>query len=195
MVKGVVLIATLILCLSVLRSIKPEFFAAYDQRSSGTEERTHSAEIEERVMGDVFGWTTWMFDQGSMQLLFGNGLGVMSNGSDKISGYASDIRSRLWTETDIATVAWEGGLYLIVLWYGFRIWVMISVFRIWRSIKVKSMGVALSFLLAYIMIIGSYGTISSQPPLAIWWWLSVGSFFTIGNYYLDIRKRYIVSKN
>jgi hypothetical protein len=181
--QGSVILLGLLLCLGALRAIKPEFFAAYDQRSEGNEERSHSEEIEERVAGGFFGWTTWFFKEETIQILFGNGLGVMSNGSDKISSYANVIRQSLWTETDLATIVWEGGLYLLIIWYGLRIWVIGLVLKIWRNMKVEKTGVALSFLLAYIIITGLYGTISAQPPLAIWWWLTVGTFFTIDNFY------------
>jgi len=182
-VQGVAVVIVLILSMAVLRTIKPEFFAAYDQRSSGTEERSHSEEVGERILGDFFGWTTWLFKEDVSQLLIGNGLGVMSNGADKLSNYASSVRAYLWTETDLATIVWEGGLYLLIVWYGFRVWVILLILRIWKAIKFKQLGIAMSFLFAYIIIIGLYGTISAQPPLAIWWWLSVGTVFTINNFY------------
>ena len=187
--KGIMVAFGLVLCLGALRVIKPEFFAAYDQRSSGTEERSHSEEVEDRVVGDFFGWTTWLFKESSIELLFGNGLGVMSNGADKLSSYANSVRMVLWTETDLSTVVWEGGMYLLFLWYGLRLWVIIVVFRIWRNVKLKAWGISLSFLLAYIIIIGLYGTMSAQPPLAIWWWLCVGVFFAVDNFYKNINKK------
>lgn len=180
--RGIAVIFIFVASLAVLQQVKPEFFAAYNQRSSGYGGRTHSEEISERILDGFVGWAGWYLKQDTAPLLFGNGLGVMSNGSQTISIYASSIRENIWTETELATIVWEGGLYLLLLWYGFRIYIITHCFRIWKKMRNKTLGVPISFLFAYILIIGLYGTISMQPPLAIWWWLSIGAFFVIQNY-------------
>lgn len=47
------------------------------------------------------------------------------------------------------------------------------------------------FLLANVIINGVLGTLAIQPPVAIWWWLSVGAIGVIYNFDKSIR----ISKN
>lgn len=164
----------------LLHEVKPEFFAAYEARSSGHEEESHNEEIQGRVVDSFLNWTEWYGDQDVASMLIGNGLGVMSNGSDKISTYANNIRSTgFWTEGDISSTAWEGGIYLMIIWYGFRLMVVYYCFRAWQSMKDYKYSAVASFLLANVVINGIMGNIGMQPPLAIWWWLSVGAILTI----------------
>ncbi len=164
----------------LLHEIKPEFFAAYEARSSGHGDASHEDEIQERILGSFLNWTEWYGDQDVASMLIGNGLGVMSNGSDRISTYANSIRSTgFWTEGDIPSTAWEGGIYLMIIWYGFRLMVVLYCFRAWQSMKDYKYSAVASFLLANVVINGIMGNIGMQPPLAIWWWLSVGAIITI----------------
>lgn len=180
--KGVVIFIGLALVLVLARLIKPEFFAAYDERSQGYGGMSQNEEVQGRILGSFLEWTEWFWFQDWRSVLFGNGLGVMSNGSDQISAYAAKVRAGgFWTETDFPSSLWEGGLYLAVIWYGFRISVIVSCINIWRSLRSGNLTTACSFLVAYVLIIGLIGTLGIQPPVAIWWWLAVGSIITLKN--------------
>lgn len=147
---------------------KPEYFAAYAERSSGT----NNDGILDRVLEPFVQLTSSSF--------LGHGLGVMTNGSDKISPYAASIRnSGFWTETDFSTIVWEGGLYLTVVWYGFRLFVIFTAFRILLSIKDKDFYSAAAFLFAYILVQGLIGTLTIQPPIAIYFWFCFGALICI----------------
>jgi hypothetical protein len=159
--------------LVVIRSQHPEFFGAYDVRSAGNEEASHKTEIEQRIASGLLQWTGGAAN--APPSLLGYGLGVMSNGSDKVSEYASGWRSTgYWTETDQATTLFEGGWYLVFVWYGFRLWVI--VFSLGLALKMRQLESRFTacFAMGFIVIIGITGTLAIQPPLAIWWWLAVG---------------------
>jgi len=165
------LIIPLLLFLFVFPLIKiwkPEYFAAYAERSSGD----NNDAILDRIIEP--------FVQLSSSSFLGHGMGVMTNGSDKISSYAASIRdSGFWTETDFSTIVWEGGLYLTVVWYGFRLFVIFSAFRILLSIKNKDFYSAGAFLFAYILVQGLIGTLTIQPPIAIYFWFCFGALICI----------------
>jgi hypothetical protein len=147
---------------------KPEYFVAYTERSSGTKNDGVFARVLEPFSG---------LRNSSM---IGNGLGVMTNGSDKVSRYAESIRSTgIWTESDFSTIIWEGGYYLILVWYGFRLFVILYSLKILRSIKDKNNYCAASFLLAYIIVQGLIGTLTLQPPIAIYFWICFGTLICI----------------
>lgn len=186
--KGILMGLFVAFGITVISAVKPEFFAAYTARSQGTETTSHSEEIGERLLSEFVGWTSWFNKQELVSMLLGNGLGVMSNGSDQISSYSQGIRADgFWTETDMATTLWEGGLYLAFIWYGFRLSIIVFCLRIWRSLTNTSHILASSFLMSYIIIIGVNGTLGIQPPVAIWWFLCVGSMITIKN--LEIKRK------
>ena len=177
---GIFIMMGILLLLSALEAYKPEYFAAYEQRSSGSETQTHEQEVQERIQGGLTDWTTWFWKEDFANIIMGNGLGVMSNGSEQLSSYARDIKkSGFWTETDTATIFWEGGLYLAVIWYAFRFFIILMCFRLYWSFKEKRLNFAGAFLLSYILITGTIGTLSIQPPIAIWWWLSVGIMLSL----------------
>jgi hypothetical protein len=178
--KGVLLLVVFLVSFTLIQTIKPEFFAAYNKRTENSSDYSSSEEFTNRVKGSVFNWTSWIFDLDFKSSVFGRGLAVMSNGSDKVSSYADSIRSQhIWTETDMATTIWEGGFYLLIVWYGLRIAIVFMCFRIWRSLREKKYVFAVSFILAIVIINGFYGTLSIQPPLALWWWMSVGCIIAI----------------
>ncbi|HEY3855124.1 MAG TPA: hypothetical protein VGO67_12085 [Verrucomicrobiae bacterium] len=156
-----------------VRSLHPEFFAAYEARSAGSEEVSHRREIEERVKSGLLGWISGT--ENAPPTLFGYGLGVMTNGSQKLSSYAASWRaSGFWTESDQLSTLFEGGWYLVLIWYGFRAWTVIYCFGLLLKIRsLKLRGVA-CLALGFIIVIGAVGTLGMQPPLAIWWWLAVG---------------------
>lgn len=166
--KIIVPILLILFAFPVIKIWKPEYFAAYIERSSGT----NNDGILDRVIEP--------FDQLTNSSFFGHGLGVMTNGSDKISSYAASIReSGFWTETDFSTIVWEGGLYLIVVWYGFRLFIIFTAFRILLSIKDKDFFSAAAFLFAYILVQGLIGTLTIQPPIAIYFWFCFGALICI----------------
>jgi hypothetical protein len=174
-------VVTGIVLLCLTQFYFPEFFSAYEARVEGSSEKTHSIEIEKRVKSSLLDWT-----QGSTEAppsFLGYGLGVMSNGSDKLSAYAAKWRGDgFWTETDQATTFFEGGWYLIFVWYGFRLWViahtLASIFKI-RRLDFRLMA---CFAWGFIFIIGIIGNLGIQPPLAIWWWLAVGLITCLGRF-------------
>jgi hypothetical protein len=156
--------------------LMPEAFELYEARSSGTSEQTHSEEMQERITVSL---TSWMDDIPNTPLL-GNGLGLMSNGVEKLSDYAAMVRNEgFWTETDQATVLYEGGMYLFIVWYGFRFWVIVSTLRLILSIKDRRLSIPACFSWGYILVIGVTGTLSIQPPMAVWWWLAVGLIYCL----------------
>jgi hypothetical protein len=163
----------LALLFPVLQTWKPEYFAAYVERSEG--KGGSNDDILERVFKPFAGLIDGSF--------FGNGLGVMTNGSDKVSTYAASIRSTgLWTENDFMTIIWEGGLYLALIWYGFRLFIIFYSFRILRSLKDNNYYGAAAFLFAYILVQGLIGTFTLQPPVAIYFWICFGFLICIQNF-------------
>ena len=174
--SGVLLLKVIIpmffflITIPLLQTWKPEIFAAFTERSN---KKGGSAEdILERVIDP--------FSDLSRASVFGNGLGVMTNGSDKISSYAAGIRSGgYWTETDFGTILWEGGLYLMVTWYFFRLFLICYSLKILFSLKTNSYYNAAAFIVPFIIIQGIIGTLTIQPPIAIYFWLCFGALLCI----------------
>jgi len=158
-----------ILLLPFIYSLKPEYFAVFEKRTKG--KGGSSEAILDRVLQP--------FSDLADATFFGKGLGVMTNGAQKISSYAESIRLYLWTETDFSTIVWEGGFYLVIVWYGFRIFLIVFCLKLLSRIKNKNYYSAASFLVAYIIIQGLMGTLSLQPPLAIYFWISIGALICI----------------
>jgi hypothetical protein len=165
----------------------PEFFAAYQARVTGTGESSHAVEMEKRIMGGLLDWT-----EGTEQAppsLFGYGLGVMSNGSDKLSAYAAGWRSGgYWTETDQATTFFEGGWYLVLVWYGFRFWIILRSLVLVLKLRHLEFRIAAYFAWGFILIIGVTGTLAIQPTEAIWWWLAVGLIVCLDHFDRERRR-------
>jgi hypothetical protein len=181
--KGLIGIAVFTVLLGGIRAAKPEFFAAYDERSSDNDSGTQSAEMKDRVQGNFLNWTNWVFDQDIVAIMFGNGLGVMSNGSEKISQYAYDLKlESTGTESDFDTTIYEGGIYLAIVWYAFRLWMIVFCLGIWQKSRRKDWSVVLSFLLSYVILNASIGAVGKNPPVNIWLWLAIGSVLIIKNY-------------
>lgn len=173
--KGVIVILLSAVIFFMIKSYRPEFFAAYEARSTGTEEISHNEEIESRVLGGLTNWTSWLGKEELPNIMMGNGIGVMSNGVDQLSSYARGIRQTgLWTEDDTSTIFWEGGIYLAIIWYALRLFIILLCFKMFWSFKKTSLIVCSAFLFSYILITGVIGTIGMQPPIAIWWWMAVG---------------------
>jgi hypothetical protein len=104
----------------------------------------------------------------------------MSNGASQVSAYAAYIRTKvIWTEGDVPTTFWEGGLYLALIWYGFRLSLIILCYNMWRSLKHSGLFTAACVPFAYVIIHGMIDQFGLQPPLSIWWWFAIGLIFFI----------------
>ncbi|UEG52654.1 hypothetical protein LLH06_17020 [Mucilaginibacter daejeonensis] len=180
--RGAIAVAVLIIGTGAIRIAKPEYFEAYDARSQGYGGRTQSEEIQSRVEDSFFSWTKWGMQQDMISILFGNGLGILSNGSEKLSNYAAAAKQSAFAESDVDVTFWEGGVYLMLIWYFFRVWLIIFCFNVWKGIKDEDWAVAASFLLSYIILNALMSAIGKQPPLNLWLWLMVGCIITVKNY-------------
>jgi len=166
---GLLLIFLYLMVLAV-NHYSPETTAAYSARENGRLIGI-SPEIRARVVGSFFD----LEQDPALQTYFGNGLGVMSNGTTTFSEYATIWRMRMWTESDFASTLFEGGYYLVIIWYGFRLIVMgVTTYRFLKNVSAES-SFAASFIQAFLLVVGSVGTLGMQPPVAIWWWIGVGT--------------------
>ncbi|MCE0497503.1 MAG: hypothetical protein LV481_06100 [Methylacidiphilales bacterium] len=149
----------------------PDEFAAYSGREQG-----HligvSSDIQHRVFGALFDWTGDV----SSTPFFGYGLGIMSNGSPSFSTYAAHDRDLYgWTESDFASTLFEGGFYLVLVWYGFRYYVIFQTTQRLLADVHEDLSLPASFSQATVILLGIVATLGIQPPIAIWWWMSVGA--------------------
>jgi hypothetical protein len=179
-IMSIIITAVLgIMLFGLLQSQFPQFFAAYETRMGGPDAAMKHKKLEDRIISDLLDWSN-----GSVEAppsFLGYGLGVMSNGSDKLSSYAARWRSSgFWTESDRATTFFEGGWYLIFVWYGFRLWVIFQSLGVVLRLHYLEFRMMASFAWGYVAVIGVMGTLAIQPPLAIWWWLAVGLVICLG---------------
>jgi hypothetical protein len=185
--KGLLIIGVAIVSLGALRVAQPQYFLAYEERStddSGAGAATNNEKVASRISDGFTGWTDWFWDQDVPAMVLGNGLGIMSNGANQLSSYAAYIRNTgYWTEGDVSTTFWEGGLYLAIIWYGFRLTTILLCFRLWYAIKDQTLAAAASVPLGYVIIHGLIAQLGMQPPLSIWWWLAIGIIFSLHNLY------------
>lgn len=163
-------LVSLYLMAQIVDHYSPEVTAAYSARENG-QLIGFSAEIRERVFGSY----AKVSEDPSLMSVFGHGLGVMSNGASTFSKYVTTWRMKTWTETDFASTLFEGGYYLAVIWYGFRFFVIFVTTRRFLKANLGSHSVPAAFTQAFVIVIGTLGTLGIQPPDAIWWWLSVGT--------------------
>jgi hypothetical protein len=162
----------------------PDLMATYTVREQGHAFGV-SNEIQGRVFDAFFGWTRYVREVP----FFGNGLGLMSNGSQSLSDYSKNFRiASGWTETDFATTLVEGGPYLMVVWYAFRYFIIFQTTRRFLFQTNKDLFVPAAFCQAYVILVGLTGTLGIQPPIAIWWWMSVG-LSTILAFHPSVRVR------
>lgn len=166
----IIVIAGLYLAVLAVNFSTPDATAAYSAREQG-QLIGFSAEIRGRLFASYFALSQNRY----LGSFFGNGLGVMSNGSNFLSDYAAKWRVRLWTETDFSTTLFEGGYYLVLIWYGFRIYVIVATTRRFLKGITGDYTVCGAFTQAFVIIIGAFGTLGFQPPTAIWWWMGVGT--------------------
>jgi len=185
--KGLLIIGVGLVGLGALRVAQPQYFLAFEERSAddtGAGAATNNEKLAGRITNGFTEWTDWFWDQDAPAMVLGNGLGVMSNGANQLSSYAANIRNTgYWTEGDVSTTFWEGGLYLAFLWYGFRLTMIALCFRFWYSIKDQTLAAAASVPLGYVIIHGLVAQLGMQPPLSIWWWLAIGIIFSLHSLY------------
>jgi hypothetical protein len=170
--KSIIPIVVFILLIPVIKLYKPDAFLAFEARSSS---ESQNAEMLDRVFDPFSDALIFASDKETVPMLFGSGLGVMTNGADKVSAYAKEIRATMWTESDFRTIVWEGGIYLIFAWYFFRLFIILWALKTWASIKDINNSLGAVFLVAYIILQGLTGTLTLQPPLAIYFWLCCGA--------------------
>jgi hypothetical protein len=168
-IRFVWIAGAIVVVVLVFQTMFPSLMATYTVREKGHAFGV-STEIWGRVYEAFFGW----LDNVNQVPFFGNGLGIMSNGSDAISPYSRTFRLQGWTETDIATTLFEGGPYLIFVWYAFRYYIIFATTRRFLFQTKKALFLPGAFCQAFIILVGMTGTLGIQPPIAIWWWLAVG---------------------
>ena len=167
--KVIFIIGGLLATLVAVKLIFPDAFVAYAEREQGQLIGV-SAEMKDRIWDSMFGWINSVFTTPFL----GYGLGIMSNGSQYLSSYAATTRAFSWTETDFATTLFEGGIYLVFVWYAFRYFVIYQVVKRFLALRSEVLSVPASFSVAFVIITGVADTLAIQPPIAIWWWISVG---------------------
>ena len=173
-IRVVFILCGLLLILVAARYVLPDAFAAYSEREQG-QLIGASSEIQQRIYDAIFGWMGGVFNTPFL----GYGLGIMSNGSQMISSYAQQYRAFTWTETDFATTLFEGGLYLVIVWYSFRYFVIYQVVKRFLGMVSSEPSIPCAFCAGYVTIIGFTETLALQPPIAIWFWLAVGTALVI----------------
>ncbi len=160
---------------NLLQAVYPDAFVVYEERQGSSESLVEDEEVQKRIYDAYFRWLDINIDHP-----LGYGLGTMSNGVQKISTYASEVRENiLWGETDLQNTVLEGGYYLVIIWMAFRIYVIILCFRLFDGLRLERYIFAGAFVFGHVVLMGINGTIGIQPPIAIWWWLSVGAMILL----------------
>lgn len=164
--------------LFMARWLVPQAFAALDARTEGlVVEGEFGEEYTGRMRHNLTGWMeVAAYHQPGF---LGFGLGTMSNGVDKLSGYTAQIRSRVWGEADLPNTVLEGGYYLVFVWMAFRIYVIILCILAFFRLQQARLVFAGAVALGAVIFNGLFATLGTQPPLAIWWYLSISSIFLL----------------
>ena len=156
-------------------ALLPESFSAYEARTHGGATDHNIEGMTDRLGKTFFGWTSWC----NMVPFFGNGIGIESNGSEKFSAYAKMAKAEWgWMESDQSAVLFEGGIYLMLVWYGFRLFIILYSGSCLLGIRDPKLALASSFSWGFVAATGSMANLSTQAPAAIWWWLNVGLILT-----------------
>ncbi len=166
----------------------PDAFVAYEARTQGSGGVSHNQEIMERI---VKGLTTWTSAIKQTPVL-GNGLGIQSNGSERLSPWAALMKERWgWMETDQHMALFEGGIYLVTIWYSFRLFVVFYTGLCMLEMRDPLKAASAAFCWAFVLVEGVVGTLTIQPPLTIWWWTSIGLILCLREYdkaYLPLKR-------
>ena len=162
-----------------MHAVFPDAFIAYETRSQDQGGVSHNQEVIERIMKGLFDWT------GAIKTtpVLGNGLGIQSNGSERLSAWAALMKDRWgWMETDQHMVVFEGGVYLVSIWYSFRLFVIFYTGFCMLAIRDPLKATSAAFCWGFVLVEGVEGTLSIQPPLTIWWWTSIGFILCLREY-------------
>ncbi len=147
----------------------PDSTAVYSAREQG-KMIGFSSEIQDRIFGSFF-----VSQDDRLMSFLGYGAGTMSNGAETFSPYAANLRIMGWTETDFSLTLFEGGFYLVLVWYGFRGFVILATtFRFAQGVAEEYV-IPMAFTQGFIIVLGAISTLGNQPPIAIWWWFGVGT--------------------
>ncbi|MDP0499558.1 MAG: hypothetical protein Q7P63_05610 [Verrucomicrobiota bacterium JB022] len=175
----VVICAMAGLALLAARMVAPAAFEAFDVRSGDLLEGEVGEEYMDRMNHAFFGWI-YLYEH-YQPGFFGYGLGVMSNGVQNISAHAAQVRSQVWGEADLANTVLEGGYYLVAIWMSFRLFIIAVCIRAFFSLQHSRVVLAGALALGSVIFNGLFSTLGIQPPLAIWWFLSVGTLLLLEN--------------
>lgn len=162
-----------------MHAVFPDAFVAYEARSQDSGAVSHNQEVMERVVKGLVDWT------GAIKTtpVLGNGLGIQSNGSERLSSWAAIMKDRWgWMETDQHMVVFEGGVYLVAIWYSFRLFVIFYTGFCMLVIRDPLKATSAAFCWGFVLVEGVVGTLSIQPPLSIWWWTSIGLILCLREY-------------
>ena len=155
----------------------PDAFVVFEARSQGS--GGSNQEVMDRIVKGLVDWT------GSIKTtpVLGNGLGIQSNGSERLSPWAALMKDRWgWRETDQLMVLFEGGIYLVTIWYSFRLFVVCYTGLCMLQIRDPLKAASAAFCWGVVVVEGVVGTLSIQPPLTIWWWTSIGLILCLREY-------------
>lgn len=166
-----------LLALIIVNVLLPDVVRTYSKRFESRDISEQTVSVANRVSESL---TSWQLQMGEYKpSLLGYGLGTMSNGVQNISPYAARVRNDVWGESDLRNIMLEGGYYLLVVWIGFRVAVIaLCVWAFLQLGKARSIFPA-AFALGHVIVIGLTATLGTQPPWALWWWLSVAWVITI----------------
>ena len=162
-----------------MHTVFPDAFVAYEARSQDSGGVSHNQEVMERIIKGLVDWT------GAIKTIpvLGNGLGIQSNGSERFSTWAAIMKDRWgWMETDQHMVVFEGGIYLVAIWYSFRLFVILYTGFCMVAIRDPLKATSAAFCWGFVVVEGVVGTLSIQPPLTIWWWTSIGLILCLREY-------------
>jgi hypothetical protein len=155
----------------------PDAFVVFEARSQGS--GGSNQEVMDRIVKGLVDWT------GAIKTtpVLGNGLGIQSNGSERLSPWAALMKDRWgWRETDQLMVLFEGGIYLVTIWYSFRLFVVCYTGLCMLQIRDPLKAASAAFCWGVVVVEGVVGTLSIQPPLTIWWWTSIGLILCLREY-------------
>lgn len=177
-----------VVVLLIVNITAPDVVGTYRERFVNTSTFGTLYGIYYRVHDSLTSWTLGF--RYYEPTFLGYGLGVMSNGVQSISAYAAEIRnSGVWGETDLKNTVFEGGYYLVFVWISIRMVVVILCILAFFQTQRSRYIFPAAFALAHVCLIGLTATLGTQPPWAIWWWLSVGVVFVFNRLDLHYRKQ------
>ncbi|MEO0795904.1 MAG: hypothetical protein AAFX93_12110 [Verrucomicrobiota bacterium] len=170
------LLVVMAVVIGAAQFILPKAFVVYELRSEYSD---NQSELASRLSYSLFGWVDGL--PGAPPNFLGYGIGVMSNGSEKISGYAAEWRDRIWGETESSNVMFEGGWWLMATFFGFRLAVTIWVVSLALKIRSSPYFLGAASITGFVIFVALFGQLSIQPPLSCWFWMAVGTAAVLAN--------------